>query len=113
MLAGLVPDHGGAIAIDGRPVALAGPRDAERAGVRLAPGEHQLVPEMTVAANLFLGHERRRFGLIDDRAMVRETAWLFSQIGMAIKPRARVGDLRAGERRLVAVARASGPRRRS
>src|SRR5689334_11711635 len=67
VLAGAINDYGGQIVLDGRPVAFAGPRDAEDAGIRIIYQELNLVPDLTVAANIFLGRERRRaIGLLDD-----------------------------------------------
>src|SRR3954464_1123458 len=95
ILAGALTDHDGQIVLDGREVAFAGPRDAEDAGIRIIYQELNLVPEMTVAANIFLGRERRgRLGLLDDRAMEAEARRLFAGLGTPIPPKARVGDLR-------------------
>jgi len=107
ILAGAITDYEGQILIDGRPVAFAGPRDAEDAGVRIIYQELNLVPEMTVAANIFLGRERRRgFGWLDNRAMENEARRLFERLGAPISPRALVGDLRIGDQQMVEIAKA-------
>ena len=58
ILAGAITDYDGEIVLDGQPVAFAGPRDAEDAGIRIIYQELNLVPELTVAANIFLGREQ-------------------------------------------------------
>jgi ABC-type sugar transport system ATPase subunit len=107
ILAGAISDYDGQIALDGVPVRFKGPRDAEDAGIRIIHQELNLVPDLTVAANMFLGRERRSaFGLIDDRAMEREARRLFGRLGAPIDPRARCGDLRIGDQQMVEIAKA-------
>src|SRR4029079_17662589 len=70
ILAGAITDYQGRIVLDGEPVAFSGPRDAEDAGIRIIYQELTLVPDLTVAANIFLGRERANaLGWLDDRAM--------------------------------------------
>ncbi len=105
--AGAIAGYAGQIHLDGRPVRFSGPREAEDAGIRIIHQELNLVPELTVAANIFLGRERRgRFGLLDDRRMIAESLQIFERLGAAIDPEARVGDLRIGDQQMVEIARA-------
>ena len=107
ILAGAITDYDGQILLDGREVKFAGPRDAEDAGIRIIYQELNLVPELSVAANIFLGREKRhRLGWLDDRAMEAETRRLFERLGTPIAPRARVGDLRIGDQQMVEIAKA-------
>ncbi len=107
ILAGAITEHGGQISINGEPKKFEGPRDAEDAGIRIIYQELNLVPDLTVAANIFLGREKRnRLGLIDDRAMEAETRRLFETLGAPISPRSRVGDLRIGDQQMVEIAKA-------
>src|SRR5439155_24637055 len=69
--------------------------------------ELNLVPEMTVGANIFLGRERTRgLGWLDNRAMEAEARRLFERLGAPIAPRARVADLRIGDQQMVEIAKA-------
>ncbi|MDR3636847.1 MAG: sugar ABC transporter ATP-binding protein [Isosphaeraceae bacterium] len=107
ILAGAITDFDGQIFIEGRAVAFGGPRDAEDAGVRIIYQELNLVPEMTVAANIFLGRERKRgFGWLDNRTMEAEARRLFERLGAPVSPRALVGDLRIGDQQMVEIAKA-------
>ena len=107
ILAGAITDFEGSIVLDGRPAAFSGPRDAEDAGIRIIYQELNLVPELTVAANIFLGRERARaLGWLDDRAMEAETRRLFDRLGAPIRPRTLVGDLRIGDQQMVEIAKA-------
>ena len=107
ILAGAISDYGGAILLDGRPVRFQGPRDAEDAGIRIIYQELNLVPELSVTANLFLGREKTgRFGLLDSRGMEDAAHALFRRLGTPISPRARVADLRIGDQQMVEIAKA-------
>jgi ribose transport system ATP-binding protein len=79
ILAGVHTDYDGAITIEGRSVTFAGVRDAEEAGVAIIHQELNLVPELSVVDNIFLGREPLIAGLlIDRRRMIRAGARLFS-----------------------------------
>jgi ribose transport system ATP-binding protein len=106
VLAGAITDHQGSITLDGRPVSFSGPRDAEAAGIRIIYQELNLVPDLTVAANIFLGRERTGLlGRLDNRAMEAEARRLFERLGAPISPRSRVGDLRIGDQQMVEIAK--------
>lgn len=107
VLAGAITDYEGSIELNGRPVSFSGPRDAEDAGVRIIYQELNLVPDLTVAANIFLGREKTRgLGWLDDRGMEAETRRLFERLGAPVSPRARLGDLRIGDQQMVEIAKA-------
>ena len=107
ILAGAITEYGGAIVLDGVPVRFGGPRRAEEAGIRIIHQELNLVPDLTVAANIFLGREKRNvWGGIDNRAMEREARRLFETLGAPIDPRTRVRALRIGDQQLVEIAKA-------
>jgi ABC-type sugar transport system ATPase subunit len=107
ILAGAITEYEGEIVLNGRAVTFAGPREAEDAGIRIIYQELNLVPELTVAANIFLGREKTRgLGWLDNRAMEAETRRLFDRLGTPIPPRALVGDLRIGDQQMVEIAKA-------
>jgi ABC-type sugar transport system ATPase subunit len=106
ILAGAIVEYDGQIILNGKPVAFRGPRDAEDAGIRIIHQELNLVPDLSVAANMFLGRERRNvFGMLDDRTMEREARGIFERLGAPISPRARTGDLRIGDQQMVEIAK--------
>lgn len=106
ILAGAITDYEGQIVLNGEHVRFSGPRDAEDAGVRIIYQELNLVPEMSVAANIFLGRELTRgLAWLDDRAMEAETRRLFDRLGAPISPRTLVGDLRIGDQQMVEIAK--------
>ena len=83
-------------------------RDAERAGIAIIHQELALIPEMTVAENIYLGKEPRRFGIIDRHRLYHEAGELLSQFGLAIPLEKPVYELGIGQQQLVEIAKALG-----
>ncbi|MFZ1428857.1 MAG: sugar ABC transporter ATP-binding protein, partial [Geminicoccaceae bacterium] len=107
ILSGVHTDYDGEILLSGRAVRFAGTRDAERAGIAIIHQELNLVPELTVAENIFLGREPLRAGLFIDRGtMRREARILMRRLGLTVNPGARIASLRIGEQQLVEIAKA-------
>jgi ABC-type sugar transport system ATPase subunit len=107
ILAGAISEYDGRILIDGRPIRFDDPREAEDAGIRIIYQELNLVPQLSVAANIFLGRERTRgLGRLDDRSMEAEARRLFDRLGAAISPKSLVGSLRIGDQQMVEIAKA-------
>ncbi len=114
VLSGAVRRDAGVITIDGRPVEAASPAGAAALGIGILHQELQLVPQMSVAENVFLGHEpaRGRGVLVDRAAMVRATEALLAELEAGIDPAAPVATLDLARRQLVAIARALSRRLR-
>ena len=105
LLTGLHQATAGEILLDGAPVTFASPRDAQRAGVAAVYQEINLIPERSVAANIYLGREPRRGPLTDTKRMVREAAALLSRYGLEIDPRRPLRSLGLGLQQMVSIAR--------
>mgnify|MGYP001026132642 CR=1 FL=1 len=111
ILTGLYTRDGGTIAIDGREVTFASPAEAVAVGVRLLPQEISIMPDMTVAENIFLGDlpMKRSLGFltVDDGAMRRRSRELLDQLGFgSIDPDTPMKRLAVAEQRIVEIARA-------
>jgi ribose transport system ATP-binding protein len=106
LLTGVHPRTSGGIFWEGRPVALANPHEAIEFGINAVHQEVVLCPHLTVAANLFLGDESVRFGLLQHGAMVREGQKLLDELGFALPAGALLSSLTIGQQQLVATARA-------
>ena len=96
----------GQLLYQGAQVRFARPRDAQIAGISTIYQEINLVPQMTAAQNLFLGHEPTRLGLIDRRRMARDAREVLSRYGVEIDVTRPLQDLSVGVQQTVAVARA-------
>jgi ribose transport system ATP-binding protein len=107
ILQGVYTPGEGQIAVDGAPVEIRSPHDARALGIGMIFQEFSLIPTLTVAQNIFLGHEPRGSGgLIDDRASVRRTRELFAEMEEDIDPNARMLDLGTGYWQLTEIAKA-------
>src|SRR6185503_6212883 len=101
------PDAG-TILLDGEDVRFSHPRQAQERGVSIIYQEFNLLPERTVAQNIFLGREPKRGLLVDARAMEEETAGLLAELGVerVISPRHLVRDLSVAQQQTVEIAKA-------
>ncbi len=109
ILAGAIVAYDGEIRLNGRPVRFSGPREAEDSGIRIIYQELNLVPQLTVADNIFLGREKTwggRLRWLDNRAMADRSRALFARLGTSIDPGAKLGDLRIGDQQMVEIAKA-------
>jgi ribose transport system ATP-binding protein len=107
ILAGVFLPDAGELVVNGRPVHFRGPRDAQRAGVAIIHQELNLLPELSISENIFLGREpRTRLGLVDYRAMNRRAADLLRRLELEIDPRTPVRRLRVGAQQVVEIAKA-------
>ncbi|GAA0389724.1 MULTISPECIES: sugar ABC transporter ATP-binding protein [Micromonospora] len=100
---GYAPDAG-TITLAGQPQVFGSPRDAQRAGVGIIHQEFNLLPERTVAENVYLGHEPVRRGLVDRRQMLASTRRLLDSIGETALPAdAPVGRLSVAQQQVVEI----------
>jgi ribose transport system ATP-binding protein len=107
VLNGVHKPDAGTIEVAGQPLTSHTPDGARAAGIAMNFQEMSLVPTLTVAQNIFLTREARNgSGLIDDKDGERKAAALFEMLGVSVNPRARVGDLGAGQRQLTEIAKA-------
>jgi ABC-type sugar transport system ATPase subunit len=108
ILAGAYQPTEGEIRISGEPVRFTHPLEGQHAGVAIIYQEFNLLPDRTVAENIFLGREPHRGLLVDRRKMERESAELLGQLSPddPISPRALVGRLPVDRQQTVEIAKA-------
>ena len=100
-------DPGGEIWLEGSRVAVGGVNHARELGLSIIHQELNMVPDLTVAQNLYLGRPgSHRAGWINDAKLNREAAELFERLGMNLDPAARIGDLSVARQQMVEIARA-------
>src|SRR5512135_2114879 len=107
MAGAYVPDSG-EIYLEGNKVSFQHPVDAQRKGISIIYQEFNLLPERTVAHNIFLGREPSKFGVIDIASMNEQARALLKEIGMeqVISPTAVVSNLSVAEQQLVEIVKA-------
>ena len=106
MLSGAYRPDGGRILAGGQEVRIHSAQDSARLGIATIYQEFNLVPDLTVAENIFLGRQPRRYGLIDRRTMETEAAELLERVGVSVSPRARVRELGIARLQMVEIAKA-------
>ena len=107
LLTGVHVRSGGEVVWEGKPVVLGSPHAAIALGINAVHQEVVLCRHLTVAANLFLGDETTRFGLLQRAAMLRAGQTILDDIGFALPAGALLSDLTIGQQQLVATARAA------
>lgn len=106
ILSGIYEKDAGTIRIDGREVEIAGPAEAQQLGISIIHQEMNLMPDLTVAQNIFLGREPRRGPMLDEKALNRSTAQLLADLGIPLDPKRRVADLTVAAQQMVEIAKA-------
>ena len=108
ILGGVYPfgTYDGQLRIDGVEQQFHTVRDAARAGIAVIHQELALIPEMTVAENIYLGKEPQRFSIIDKQRLYHDAEQLLSQLGLSIPSDRPVYELGIGQQQLVEIAKA-------
>lgn len=107
VLTGIYQADAGSISYRGQPVHFKGPRDSQDQGISIIHQELNLLPELSIAANIFLGREpRTRFGNIDHAQLRERASALLVRLGVKHGPDTRLGDLSIGEQQMVEIAKA-------
>ena len=96
----------GCLQINGHAMSFAGSRDAEAQGIVLIHQEFNLAEDLTIAQNIFLGHEKCRGWFLDGVSMQHEAARSLAQVGLKADVNTRVKNLIVAEKQLVEIARA-------
>jgi ABC-type sugar transport system ATPase subunit len=107
VLAGVHAPDAGTIHIDGDEVAFTHPHAAQAAGVGIIYQEFNLLPDRSVAENVFVGREPMRRGVVDRRAMERDTGALLEDLGeTSFGPRTLVRQLSVAQQQVVEIVKA-------
>jgi len=106
IVAGVHADYDGEIVLDGERRRFAGVRDAERAGIAVVHQELSLVPEFSIAENVFLGREPRRLGVIRAEEMHSRAQRLLDELRLGLDAHTPAGALGIGQQYLVEIAKA-------
>lgn len=107
ILGGAFSDYEGKIFVEGKLVNIRSPKDSRDAGIAVIYQELNLVPDLTVAENIFLGREPTKiFGLVDFAKMKREAEKVLAQLDPTIDPDAKIMELPVGKRQLTEIAKA-------
>jgi galactofuranose transport system ATP-binding protein len=107
IIGGLYTPTSGSLTLDGHPVHFANPLQSQAAGISVITQEFNLVPQLTVAENIFLGREPAlRSGLIDWKRINLQSAGILDGLGLRVSPSQRVEYLSVADKQLVEIAKA-------
>jgi ribose transport system ATP-binding protein len=106
ILAGVQEHDEGEVLVDGRPVRFRGVEDAFDKGIALIHQELNLADNLDVAANIFLGREPCKAGLLDKARMRQESKSFLDRVGLKVNPDQIVSDLTIGHQQMIEIAKA-------
>jgi ribose transport system ATP-binding protein len=106
ILAGVQEPTTGEVRIDGKAERLENCRKAMSMGVVLIHQELNLADNLSLGANIFLGREPRKFGMIDKKTIFKESERVLGMIGLKLSPDTIVGELTIGQQQMVEIAKA-------
>ncbi len=107
ILGGVISSDEGTIEIDGKEISFANPRESLDAGIAFIHQELNLINDLAIYENLFIGREiRNRWGVLDKKAMIDKTKEVFSGMGIDLDPEAMVRTLDASYKQIVEISRA-------
>lgn len=107
ILTGIYKQDEGTIRFDGQPLALSNALDAQKKGISTIYQEISLIPQLSVAENIFLGREFKNHGLIDWKKITREARRLLEDMGIRIDVKKPVNRYGTAIQQMIALARAT------
>ena len=106
VLTGVYPKDGGTIHLNGREISPKTPKEAQEEGISTVYQEVNLCPNLTVAENIFIGREPRRFGFIDWKEVNRRSVELLQKLDVDIDVNKTLDNYPVAIQQMVAIARA-------
>ena len=108
ILAGVYAPDRGELVLDGNPIVLRSPREANAQGIGIVFQEQSLLPNLSIAENIYLGQERefQRWGVLDWNRFRAAARRHLEKVNLALDPRTRTSELTFAERQMVELAKA-------
>ncbi|SDZ61486.1 ribose transport system ATP-binding protein [Evansella caseinilytica] len=108
ILTGIYPKNGGTVKVKGKLAEYKHPKDAENDGIAVIHQELNILPELTVAENLFLGNEQTvgNTPWLKTKEMNRLAEKKLAELGLHVKPTERAGNLSVGKQQIIEIAKA-------
>ena len=107
ILSGIYSKDSGEVRVNGQVMDFKSAKDSEKQGVHVIHQELNILPDLTVAENLFLGKELTYgLGILKRKEMEQEAKRLLKKLGLDVHPRKRSGDLSVGKQQIIEIAKA-------
>jgi len=107
ILSGIATADSGEILLEGKPLHLDGPRSAQDLGISIIHQELNLMPDLTIAQNIFIGREPRKLKFIlNDSGLAAEVSKLFKQLHLELDPNRKVQGLSVAQQQMVEITKA-------
>ena len=106
VLSGQYRPASGTVTYKGSERRFASSLEAQRAGIAMIHQELNLVPHLSVAENIYLAREPRRWGFVDRARLARDSRRCLDRLGLAVSPDAIVGQLSVAQQQMVEIAKA-------
>ena len=106
ILTGIYSKDEGTVTFEGREVEYKSVSESEEAGIAIVHQELNMMNDLTVAQNLFIGKERKKGFFIDDAKMAEDAKELFKKLNVDINPNVKIGNLTVGKQQMVEIAKA-------
>ena len=107
ILSGVYPEYEGRILLNGQEVRFANPKEAQEKGISIIHQELNLIPDLSITENIFLGREiTDRWGLLNKKAMREQTETLLQRLKLNVGADTRIRDLKVGQQQVIEIAKA-------
>ena len=106
ILTGIYSKDEGTVTFEGKEVEYKSVSESEEAGIAIVHQELNMMNDLTVAQNLFIGKERKKGFFIDDAKMAQDAKELFKKLNVDINPNVKIGSLTVGKQQMVEIAKA-------
>lgn len=106
ILSGIYTRDEGTITFEGEQIELTSPLQAQQLGITIIHQELNMMPDLTVAQNIFIGREPTSGPLLSERRLNKQTAELLKELGVKLNPKQSVGELTVAEQQMVEIAKA-------
>ena len=106
ILSGIYLKSSGDIIFEGQKIDLKKPADAKKIGISIIPQEFNLIKDLTVCDNIFLGSELRKNRLLDKELMKKKTREMLKVLEVDISPDEKIENLSGAEKQMVEISKA-------
>jgi len=105
ILSGVYSDYSGEVWFDGKPITFENPKHAKETGISIILQELNVLPNLTIAGNIFLGREpENRWGFIDRQTLNEDAKQYLQKLNLSVSPDTQVSTLKVAQQQLVEIA---------